>query len=81
MFYGKRIQVRNALHLLQRKVCGYDGLFRENPPPFCDCKYGWDNTQKPYSETTCCPELRTVVELLDKMTEKEYNKILSRNIK
>ena len=78
MFYHSKNETRNVLHLLQRKACGYDGLFRENPPPFCDCKYGWDNNSNAYSEQTGCPELRTVVELLDKMTEKEYNKILKR---
>jgi hypothetical protein len=76
MFYGDKNQVRNSLHLLQRKVCEYDMMMRGTPPSFCDCKYGYNSTRR--SEQTCCPELRTVVELLDKMTQKEYNTILER---
>jgi len=79
MFYGEKEQVENSLRLLQRKVCCYDGLLFPTPPPFCDCKYGYDPKAKlGLSEQTCCPELRTVIELLDKMTEQEYNDILSR---
>jgi hypothetical protein len=76
MFYGDKTQVKYSLHLLQRRVCEYDGMLRESPPKFCDCKYGYDSTGR--AEQTCCPELRTVVELLGKMTEEEYNDILKR---
>ena len=77
MIYGDKFQVREVVRLMQRKVCCYDGLFRETPPRFCDCKYGWTNESRT-GEQTGCPELRTVVELLGKMTEAEYNKILER---
>lgn len=79
MFYGDKQLVRNSLHLIQREVCCYDGNFSENPPATCDCKYGYSlDLLKSDSEKTGCPELRTVVELLDRMTEEEYNTILSR---
>ncbi len=79
MFYGEKGEVRNALHLLQREVCVYDVNFHKDPPKICDCKYGYaHNLLKGNSEISGCPELRTVVELLDKMTEEEYNAILSR---
>jgi hypothetical protein len=82
MFYGFKNEVREALHLMQRKVCGYDGLFVTVEPSFCDCKYGYSPTTKMRdSEATGCPELRTVVDLLDKMTEEEYNNILLRERK
>ena len=82
MFYGKKEQVENALRLMQRKVCCYDGLFRNNPAPAtCDCKYGYNPLPNDHSydtERTGCPELRTVVCLLEKMTEREYHTILAR---
>jgi len=70
MFYGEKDEVRTALDIMQKKVCCYVG-------EFCDCKYGFTGKAE-YGEQTCCPELRTVVELLDKMTEEEYINILSR---
>lgn len=82
MFYGEKSEVRNALHLLQREACVYDGNFHKDPPDFCDCKYGYaGNLLKGNSEMSGCPELRTVVELLDKMTEEEYTTILERRQK
>jgi len=81
MFYGEKDKVRKSLHEMQRNVCVYDGFFSEEPPNFCDCKYGYTASLTEdlrWSERNGCPELRTVVELLDKMTEEEYNAILSR---
>jgi hypothetical protein len=78
MFYGEKEQVKRALHKMQREVCQYDSFRHPDPPDFCDCKYGFDEDHHLYSEKCGCPELRTVVELLDKMTEEEYNRILSR---
>jgi len=74
MFYHNKTETRNALHLLQRVTCSYDGNHNPEPPSFCDCKYGYDGNSR--GEDNACPELRTVVDLLDKMTEKEYNRIL-----
>lgn len=70
MFYGKKEQVAKALSAMQKKVCCYVG-------EVCDCKYGFTG-EVGYGEQTCCPELRTVVELLIKMTEEEYETILMR---
>lgn len=84
MFYGSRERVRAALHLIQREHCDYDALrFRRDavnhpPPSRCDCKYGYTGLQG-HGEQSGCPELRSAVELLDQITEEEYNTIMQRS--
>ena len=80
MFFGDKEEVTNALSVMQRRVCAYDNFFRSEPPSFCDCKYGYDKDSNLDfgTENTCCPELRTVVALLGKLSEEEYNEILFR---
>jgi hypothetical protein len=80
MFYGNKDECRNALHIMQRKVCEYDGFRKGNPPSFCDCKYGYNENSRSGDEQSGCPELRTIIDLLDAMTEEEYCSILNRNI-
>lgn len=78
MFYGNKDEVKNTLRLMQKNVCAYDlGFFPEEKEIKCDCKYGY-NPKQTYGERTGCPELRTVVKLLEKMTEQEYMDILQR---
>jgi hypothetical protein len=78
MFYGDKKLVTKSLHLMQRNVCCYDmGHMSDDQATFCDCKYGYNPKEK-WGEQTGCPELRTVVELLNKMTEEEYTEILNR---
>jgi hypothetical protein len=63
-----------ALKGVRRNVCCYSS---EN---FCDCKYGLDDKEMIEfgSETTGCPELRTVIYFLEKITEEEFKEILNR---
>lgn len=75
-----KVSLIKSLHFLQRSQCQYD-LFvvesRSKPPEFCDCKYGFVGNVG-YGEQTACPELRLVVELLEKMTEEEYEELCKR---
>jgi len=79
MFIKDRDYLKGVLHNIQRKHCSYDGAsigIGGDPPPYCDCKYGYDLV--PFGEKTGCPELRCIVELLALMTDKEYIKIMRR---
>lgn len=67
-----------AVNTIQRISCVYDGLFHQTAPDFCDCKYGVSVETKPYSENTGCPELRDVKALFEVMTDKEYERLVSR---
>lgn len=60
MFNLDKQKLTEAISTLQRKVCAYDGFHREQPPRFCDCKYGISLNSKSYGEDTGCPELRDV---------------------
>ena len=72
MFFCKKKELIKALDILQKERCLYGG------GGFCDCKYGYRGDRGYVGETSCCPELRSVVVLLGLMTEEEYNDILSR---
>lgn len=79
MFKEKKDNLINFIYKKQRTSCDYD-MYRINPesrsPSFCDCKYGWDG--KNFGEQNGCPEFRLLYKLLNKMTDEEYNNILSR---
>lgn len=79
MFIEGRENILKVIKLLQRSHCCYDMLFRETPPPFCDCKYGFTG-EKHIGEQTGCPELRCVVNLLENITDEEYKEISMRKL-
>jgi 23S rRNA A2030 N6-methylase RlmJ len=56
---------------LQRSICAYG-----SHATVCDCKYGFSKKDvgNLASEKTCCPELRSVVEMLQRMNNEEYMK-------
>lgn len=79
MFYTDKSQLIATISILQRENCVYDHIGFAQPAIFCDCKYGYKGKNKSdSSEQTGCPELRCVLHLLNKMTEKEYKKIMER---
>ena len=69
MFGISRNKLIENLHKMQRHACCYDMGHPFNPPPTCDCKYGYDPKD---SEQTGCPELRTVVALLSAMDDEQF---------
>ena len=76
VFGAEREELIETLTALQRASCDYDSK-QDDPPGICDCKYGYE--LKPYGsyhgEKNGCPELRSVVALLNVMTDKEYEKL------
>jgi hypothetical protein len=66
-----------ALEQHRKNVCHYMG-------PTCDCKYGgpgnkFDKDDKRNrGEMTGCPELRTVIEIVNALSEEEIGKLLSK---
>lgn len=81
MFIKERVDILEVLKKVQRKHCCYDlfGYMTEptEPPPVCDCKYGYTGKHE-RGEATGCPELRCVVEILTLMTDDEYSKIMAK---
>lgn len=81
MFIKDRLDILKAIELLQRKQCCYDsfGVVKEpsEPPPMCDCKYGYSGEEN-YGEDTGCPELRCAAEILKLMSDIEYREIMKR---
>ena len=80
MFAVDKNKLSQTIHILQRKSCSYDmGNLEQDPPSFCDCKYGWSGERKSLaSESNSCPELRLVHKLLETMTEEEYQDLVRR---
>ena len=80
MFSDNRKNLLVNLEKIQRRLCSYDN-FSNDPtsekPPVCDCKYGASGI----GEQTGCPELRCILLLLENMSEKEFSKIIDKNIK
>ena len=76
-----------ALDSGQRSLCVYDpfgfgtGGTEQRRPAFCDCKYGCGMDPKPGSESTGCPELRVLKEMLDVMTDYEWKLITNRVVR
>lgn len=68
MFYPEREELLQNINIFQKRVCGY----KCTPDCKCDCKYGATGV----GEKTGCPELRTVIALLSKITDKQYNSLL-----
>jgi len=69
---NKKIMLK-ALGKVREKVCVYKG-------DICDCKY-WIHQQKDtrsHGEVSGCPEMRTVIAVVENMTDFEYNRIIKR---
>ena len=79
MFIVSKDRIIKSLDSLQKNSCAYFGP-KGRGTGRCDCKYGYDGSNHS-GEQTGCPELRSVVELLYKMTDKEYTRIHARKIK
>jgi len=76
MFIRGRKYLLQVITRMQRQRCVYDMMLLAEPPKFCDCKYGYDES----GEQTGCPELRCVSELLKLITDEEYTKIMARRL-
>lgn len=79
MFSDTKANLMKRINFLQRSRCDYDmfGIIKDsNPPKYCDCKYGNDESFK--GEANGCPELRLVYHILSVMTDEEYKEFLDR---
>jgi hypothetical protein len=73
MYCKSREETIRVIEIIREESCSYMG-------DMCDCKYGFQgkSNQGCASESTGCPELRTVLTLLKNMTNEEYTEILKR---
>lgn len=69
---NKKIMLK-ALGKVREKVCVYNG-------DICDCKYGIHQKKdlRSYGEVSGCPEMRTIIAVVENMTDFEYNRIIKR---
>ena len=75
MFFGDKDEVLESIKVARKNACHYMGST-------CDCKYGGPVdrfSDEREGERTGCPELRTLIVLLEQMTEEEYDNILKRS--
>lgn len=82
MFYRERETTAKTLEELRFDLCCY--MSRH----FCDCKYGYKGQPDKmtpihpmydyHGEQTGCPELRSVISLLNFMTDEEFDEIMKR---
>lgn len=72
-FFASRIATVTGLRALQKNICDYGGL----PVP-CDCKYGVSFPQMLGAEQNGCPEVVSAIQLLEAMTEVEYEALMRR---
>lgn len=84
MKFKTRQQAIDFLTVAQRSVCCYDP-YKNYPtgkepkaPNTCDCKYGTKLVGLRYEEQNGCPEFRELRYLLTILTDKEYERLLSR---
>jgi hypothetical protein len=77
MFYTDKERLKQSIKIMKGDVCAYG---QKEVNSFCDCKYrGEEEHHHPLSESfSGCAELSNVYMLLDKMTDKEYQRILNR---
>ena len=77
MFYEERTKLKESVKIIKGDVCAYG---QKEVGKMCDCKYRKDeNSHAPFSESfSGCAELSNIYYLLDKMTDEEYEHILSR---
>lgn len=64
-------RIVKGLLAIRKKLCCYMG------PP-CDCKYGYDPDDTPYSEQTGCPEIALAASIISRMTPEEYTTFMER---
>ena len=78
MFYGSKEQVLRTLVAIGNARCVYAGGPWEQR--VCDCKYGYGPglPEDRSSEVSGCPELRSLYEVVDTMTDEEWDKITGR---
>lgn len=75
MFYKPKNEILPVIEAIRKhRCCVYV------QPNFCDCKFGGEDVSRLNhgNESNGCPELRLIIDLLNKMTDKEYNRILKR---
>jgi hypothetical protein len=70
MFMANRQEVLEFLYERGREACCYSV---DNWSPFCDCKYGGPRKDKPMSEQTGCPELRTIYSIINAMSDSNWS--------
>ncbi len=81
MFFTSREETRKVIEALQGMACAYSIVGPAKgvkPVSSCDCKYGGTNLMKGTETGNGCPELRSVVEILDVMTEREWEMLIKR---
>lgn len=76
MFGVSRQELIHGLTRLGGTCCGYTSDPAQWLGIRCDCKYGGDLRKN--SEATSCPELRSVVALLQVMQDNEYEALCRR---
>lgn len=75
MFFRDKDKILSVIKNIRRhRCCVYIS------EDFCDCKFGGEDISRLFhgGESNGCPELRVVISLLNKMTDKEYQRILNR---
>lgn len=80
MFFQSRKETLKVIADLQLMACAYRIIAdpKDKRPTRCDCKYGGTNLMKGTETGNGCPELRSVVELLSVMTEREWKMLVKR---
>ncbi len=80
MFFQNREQTREVIADLQNMACAYRVIAdpKDKTPTQCDCKYGGTNLMKGTETGNGCPELRSVVEILSVMTDREWSMLVKR---
>lgn len=61
-----------VLGLIQAQICAYAS------PGRCDCKFGGEKVCSGSESGNGCPEMGTVIDLLDRITDEEMESILKR---
>lgn len=80
MFFTSKEATAKVIADLQVMACAYRVITdtKDKRPTRCDCKYGGTNLMKGTETGNGCPELRSVVEVLNVMTEREWKMLLKR---
>ena len=77
MSYQDKDELKESIKIIKGDVCSYN---QKEIWSRCDCKYRTNQkSHTPFSESfSWCAELSNVYDLLDKMTDQEYEEILLR---
>jgi len=72
----KREEFAQALDMVRRKVCYYDGVGQHDPdakqPSKCDCKFGIRTRTFRGGEESGCPEMRVAVRIIETMSDRSF---------